>query len=762
MFPKKWEKFLNKNGKHKSIDDFRSSLSSKQLPTGVIPIVKAKIEVMLRRNEVESMSAEDIPSSGMWLHRKVSSLKTQEKLSIERLINNYMEVLKDNYKEPAVEHEPEPISDEHESKPDGLTDFTKPEDIIRTVGKTLKGVINKNFDYKTLKDHLEQLQNSCHASIYGLSKALNALIHLIITGGLDSDINTHDVFRFKDVDFSNDGIGETEKDHVYLSEQSLKSLCDEKTFSYNGFWNIMSHCIGEKFPNKNTDTDCTTPPYYDDRKSNDESPGVTDAENKDEHKEGTLIKRMCPARKLKSFANQFLYVDRQSSDNKDDDFVVSEDTIVLDNATINRDLTARETNALIAVVMMLCGSETIEGDVSPEYIKRQLYKDKQETIPQEALVLCSKVVNNLRRISLKKDAEASFINCYKMRYLRNVLLNFAGAKTKFKKGRFYPVIEEKRVSSVFVNYATLYTLFCKDYNIFNSEGDRFTSVHDIKETQDKQFVFKNFFDWCTVDRIMKEQKMTFGFSFYYFNQYNLQFVGLKKSINKDLQKTPIINQEQPCLVIDNSQIEKEIKQLNDAIKIQTKEYAALDKSIRVEEWNRMNLGRSFRAKKKSNHPWDTKLYKQLKEKRSDCDNIYSQLRKLNSSLKDLRYRMFALTKARHRQSLPISTNSFQIPDKMKADLKNNRLLIQGVDPGIVTTAAISCVKSSTLFESLNRFQMLENHEPCTIPISNQKGYEYDYTANKINQAVLSNTHRLQREKKKYDIEKNLDSLEKSV
>ncbi|KAG2195155.1 hypothetical protein INT47_006604 [Mucor saturninus] len=333
MYSKKWKKFLNKIGKHKSIDDFRSSLSSKQLPTGVIPIVKAKIEVMLRRNEVEGMSAEDIPSSG----------------------------------------------------------------------------------------------------------------------GLDSDINTHDVFRFKDVDFGNDGIGETEKDLVYLSEQSLKSLCDEKTFSYNGFWNIMSHCIGEKFLNKNTDilkaimqqlnsndayhftttsalasackqyfvnfenmwshdqyrqdlrvcitlilrinlarsrffnkkkyeakkiddskksqvvskkfkakksknalyrenfkkvfssTDCTIPPYYDDRKSDDESPGVADAENKDEHKE-----------------------DRQSSD----DFVVSEDTIVLDNATINRDLTARETNALIAVVMMLCSSKTIEGDVSPEYIKR--------------------------------------------------------------------------------------------------------------------------------------------------------------------------------------------------------------------------------------------------------------------------------------------------------------------------------------------------------------------------------------------------------
>ncbi|KAG2205959.1 hypothetical protein INT47_005277 [Mucor saturninus] len=593
-----------------------------KLPTSVIPIVKAKIEVMLRRNEVESMSAEDIPSS----------------------------------------------------------------------------------------DRLEHWQNSCHASIYGPSKALNALIHLIITGGLDSDINTHDVFRFKDVDFGNDGNGETEKDLIYSSKQSLKSLCDEKTFSYNGFWNIMSHCIREKFPKKNTDcsilkaimqqlnsnnayhftttpalasackqyfvnfenmwshdqyrqdlrvcitlllrinlarsrffnkkkyeakkiddskksqgvskkikakkalsqkmealfkllikfqgskyrkmhciakilkhlfssTDCAIPPYYDDIKSNDESPGVADAENKDEHEE-----------------------DRLSSDDEDDDFVVSEDTIVLDNATINRGLTARELNALIAVVMMLCSSETIEGDVSPEYIKRQLYKDKQKTIPQEALILCSKVVNNLKRISLKKDAEVSFINCYKMRYLRNVLVNFAGAKTKFKKGHFYPI--------------TIFSIL-KVIRLPASNNER--------------------------------TKDDFGFSFYYSNQYDLQFVELKKSMNKDLQKTPIINQEQPCLVIDNSQIEKEIKQLNDAIKIQKKEYAALGKSIRVEEWNRMNLGRSFRAKEKSNHLWDTKLYKQLKEKRSDCDNIYSRLRKSNSSLKDLRYRMFALNKARRRQ-----------------------------------------------------------------------------------------------------------------
>ncbi|KAI7891680.1 uncharacterized protein EV154DRAFT_481107 [Mucor mucedo] len=41
----KWERFSNKNGKHNySMDDFRSSLSSKQIPTVVILIVKAKIE----------------------------------------------------------------------------------------------------------------------------------------------------------------------------------------------------------------------------------------------------------------------------------------------------------------------------------------------------------------------------------------------------------------------------------------------------------------------------------------------------------------------------------------------------------------------------------------------------------------------------------------------------------------------------------------------------------------------------------------------
>ncbi|KAI7894604.1 uncharacterized protein EV154DRAFT_478278 [Mucor mucedo] len=129
----KSEKFSNKNGKHnKSMDDFRSSLSSKQIPAVVIPIVEAKIEAMLRRNEVKRMSAEDIPSS-------VRALKNQGKLSIEHLINNYMDILKHDYKEqPAVGNKPEPISDEDEAMSNELTDFTRPEDIVKTVGKHLK------------------------------------------------------------------------------------------------------------------------------------------------------------------------------------------------------------------------------------------------------------------------------------------------------------------------------------------------------------------------------------------------------------------------------------------------------------------------------------------------------------------------------------------------------------------------------------------------------------------------------------------------
>ncbi|CAO3637320.1 unnamed protein product [Mucor hiemalis] len=58
----------------------------------------------------------------------------------------------------------------------------------------------------------------------------------------------------------------------------------------------------------------------------------------------------------------------------------------LESSDAERNLTTREIKALIAVVMMLCGSDTIAGDVKPDYIKKQLYVDKQETIPEEALV----------------------------------------------------------------------------------------------------------------------------------------------------------------------------------------------------------------------------------------------------------------------------------------------------------------------------------------------------------------------------------------
>ncbi|KAI7875747.1 uncharacterized protein EV154DRAFT_486667 [Mucor mucedo] len=171
-------------------------------------------------------------------------------------------------------------------------------------------------------------------------------------------------------------LGKPKKDLIYLSEQSLKSLCDKKkkTFSYNGileyyvalYWRKVSQqktLIFQKAVmqqlNSNDAYHFTTTPalasgmqavlckyrkyvyrLYNSSIENpdDESPGVADAENKDEHEE-----------------------DLQSSDDEDDNLVVSEDTIVLDNATINRGLTAKETNALIAAAMMICSSEKIEG-----------------------------------------------------------------------------------------------------------------------------------------------------------------------------------------------------------------------------------------------------------------------------------------------------------------------------------------------------------------------------------------------------------------
>ncbi|KAL0582419.1 hypothetical protein ABG067_007735, partial [Albugo candida] len=760
IYTTKWQNFLRRNTGRRNAEDaaliryFRSTLSTKQMPTGVIPVVKGKIEQMLKNNEIEGMSAADIPQSAMWLHRKIATLKDNNKLSIDTLLNDFFSgnfELNDTNSTDAEED-----SDEEEAENQSIIfcDITQDiddyeNDRLMSVGKTLKSVVNKNFDYNTLHERLNELQTSCHAAIYGLSKAIQILIDLLITGDIVTDSsNSGEFFRLADIDFGGHGIGKDDLDLFLPDKNFLQSFQEENLFSYNGFWNIMSRCVGKKSAEKCTDVVnaithkleeddfcnfVTTPSLATacrqrnkaaqslSQKMNVLFELLTKFQNSSQNKIHCIEKQveviflgdnvldyrrsfLKETEKEESDKDSMLrQIDSDEEDQEEEYTLVPTSTEILDvQDEEERDLTAKEINALIAVTSMMCNSSSIVGNVNHEYFKSQLYKDKQESIPQKAINFCTNVTNTLRNISLKENDQASFLTCYKIRYLRNSLVRFAGQRTKFRERVLYPVKEKTATPGISINHQTLYLLFCKEYNIFKENGVVFTSYHEIKSDSEKHNLFKNFFDWNNVESLLVKQNMTPRFSFVYNNQYDLNFLGKKAHSKKtenqqDLLKPSAINtassQYQLTEPADKKEMEAEVMKISTSIKAQKKEYASLLKTISEEETERMNVGRAFRKTEKMKNVWDELLYKKLKEKRSDCNKIYNKLQVLNTSIKSEQSRMYLINKQLHNQRMPskVTTDAFFLPQNTLENLKKNKVLIQGLDPGVVTTASFSCL-----------------------------------------------------------------------
>ena len=207
---------------------------------------------MLKNNEVGSLSANDIPPSARWLYKKIQGLKQAGTLSVYGLLNGFMQKLSNN-DDTKTTTEEESGTNEEENDEEKFGEFVEPEeDRYRSIGKTLRSVVNPDFDFDVLKTRLDALRDSCDSSVAGLSKGVQILMDLILTGKLYPASTPEQVFKLKSVDFGNHGIGRDDSDASLLNDQSLKALDDEKLFSYSGFWKIMSRCVGGKYPEKNT------------------------------------------------------------------------------------------------------------------------------------------------------------------------------------------------------------------------------------------------------------------------------------------------------------------------------------------------------------------------------------------------------------------------------------------------------------------------------------------------------------------------------
>lgn len=211
--------------------------------------------------------------------------------------------------------------------------------------------------------------------------------------------------------------------------------------------------------------------------------------------------------------------------------------------------------------MMLCSTDSIEGEIEPDYVKKQLYVDKQENILSHALLIYSKIVNLIRKISLKKSEEPSFLSCYSVRHLRNILVKFAGKKTKFTERSLFPVTDENSSQAVHVNHSTLYRLFQSEYTMFDAEEIPFTFYQDIRSDQQKEAI------WKKIYRILQECKLRPLYLLGFNNQYDVVFYGSKPSSQQQTETDEMSVQETPSVRPSSSKA----KTLNEAIKTDKKE-----------------------------------------------------------------------------------------------------------------------------------------------------------------------------------------------
>ena len=249
IFGQKWQSFLRK---HRNIhgvelvDKFQETLSSKSFPTGVSPKVKAQVEKMLTDGRIEGLTAIDIPKSGVWMNNKIRTLKAEGKLSIIKLRDTFLAKVK---KESNISEVPAIVEEEEATFLETDELITQNAEDVMSIGKTLKSICNPDFDYTILRDRLNNQQSMVTAVMYRLSKALKGLIDIILKGGIGrgSRVNLFgDTTAFGFLEIQDEAT-------VYRpNEALLKSIEDEKLFSFSGFNKMMSYCIGEKFKPKHS------------------------------------------------------------------------------------------------------------------------------------------------------------------------------------------------------------------------------------------------------------------------------------------------------------------------------------------------------------------------------------------------------------------------------------------------------------------------------------------------------------------------------
>ncbi|KAI7887287.1 uncharacterized protein EV154DRAFT_605548 [Mucor mucedo] len=138
---------------------------------------------------------------------------------------------------------------------------------------------------------------------------------------------------------------------------------------------------------------------------------------------------------------------------------------------------------------------------------------------------------------------------------------------------------------------------------------------------------------------------------------------------------------------DNANLKEAVRNLNVGIKESKAKQARLSRLLLPLEKLRMDQARNFRIEERGKDKWDEVKYNDLKEARANCDKIYPELKSPQPA---------------------DNINKEAISDKDITSLAKGEIAVQGIDPGVVTTASFKGTSSSLLFESINRYTALKN------------------------------------------------------
>ncbi|KAF1805865.1 hypothetical protein FB192DRAFT_1340469 [Mucor lusitanicus] len=189
------------------------------------------------------------------------------------------------------------------------------------------------------------------------------------------------------------------------------------------------------------------------------------------------------------------------------------------------------------------------------------------------------------------------------------------------------------------------------------------------------------------------------------------------------------------------------KELADTLANQLKatkaELASISKKLKVLEAQRRQAARLSRAHEKEHQSINPELYGRLKDIRDQCNALYLDQQRLHHSKSQDQSHLYMLNKKIRGQAV-VAPKPVPAPPSFGPKTK-----IQGADPGLVTMASGICSDQKMLFESINRYEALQDSQE-TVHHGMDQDVPFQMTANVVNAAVSTKTSPTNSSKKKQE------------